>query len=662
MINAQSVYQCPQCGGKLNLSVSGVTHIDCTFCRASFTISNCVVDFSPIAPNFLSGDGEYDKEMETILEDSLVEGWYEALRRLDENSNTQSRLEYAASMSRIDFKFLLPLTKDACVLDIGGGHGLISTALARSVAQVYTIEKIRSQAEFIAVRAKQDSIANLTVACGGANCIFPYKSASFDLIVANGVFEWVGYETSYEKVAHQQKLFLLEIARMLKPGGVVWLTTKNKYSLSMILSRTINNNYIPLISILPDDAINFIAKCFGKGEYLSGLKYVNGYLNLFKSCGFKNKSIWVPLPSVRYPAELVAFNEGHRCVSPANYRHAGLLTRVFNMIVPWSITKRCSLNHAFVLQKENASAKNMRSIIERITDTCPETSGGKICSLFCPQSSSASSAVIANVTNGMSTFIVKLSRYESGNFLSREKKNISTVKQLSHNLGKYLPDIVGDGNIEGFQFLIIRHYIGNSTWSNRLARGITRTLVRKPLVKKVFKLLTELAQASKLSNNLSFLKYVEEPFEKLLKDKVHLRDFSDKCKKILRENWQDIPLILTHGDMHIGNIIIQKIIPLEFKILDWESASNHGLPCVDLYRFTESLHMSPKDSATLMNMYCSKLSLIPKTVGALVFLQLVQSWDNWQTNNEMGKTAEWAARNEAFDRKVKGLDIYSSLS
>lgn len=658
MINENNNYQCPHCAGALTLSGPKV---NCTFCKVQFPVINGMVDFTPIIPHFLSGDIEYDNEMDNILENSRANGWYESLRGYDK-SHGSLRLDYATSLSRIDFKFLLPLAKNACILDIGGGHGLISIALARTVAQVYTIEKIRSQAEFIAVRVHQEDIKNVEVACGGANCKFPYKSESFDLIVANGVFEWVGFETTFEKVNQQQEDFLLEIARMLKPGGAVWLTTKNKYSLPMIFTRTINNNFMPLVSILPNRVINFIVNCLNKGDYLSGLKSVNGYLNLFKSCGFKEKSVWVPLPSVRYPTEFVAFNNGHRFISPANYKHAGLLTRVYNMIAPWVMVKKTALNHAYILRKKDSPSMAMNSIIEKIASAYPEMKSARIRSLFCPQSSSVTSSIIANVADDKATFIIKLARYENSDVLSREKKMICDLKAIYESLEKFLPDIVYDGNIDGFHFLVMKHYPGNSTWSNRFYRGITRLLVRKQLLKQMLNILTELARTSILPNKLSFRDYVEDPFSRLIDQQKDLCDFSSRCLRILEKNWNQIPLIFTHGDLHLGNFIIQRVFPLQFKILDWESSSSQGLPCIDLHRFIESLHISLDDSAKLMKSYCKQLFLDPKIVGPVVFLHLVQSRERWDTENELSKTPELNTRNVAFKLKVNQLVKLSSYT
>jgi hypothetical protein len=218
-----------------------------------------------------------------------------------------------------------------------------------------------------------------------------------------------------------------------------------------------------------------------------------------------------------------------------------------------------------------------------------------------------------------------------------------------------LPEIMQDGEIEGFAYLIMKHYAGTSGWSSRLSRGLVRAIVKQSLTKQVLNLLVELAHKSKRPNQLDFSYYVEKPFERIMQAKPELCSFVDGCQHILKKNWACIPLIFTHGDLHAANFVIRRMFPLKFNVLDWESASAQWLPFVDLYRFTVSMRHTTRQQANVINEYCRRLNIPLCVAGPLVFLGLVDSWSRWQQRNEMSRTADWIERDRSFDRKVRHI-------
>ena len=72
-------------------------------------------------------------------------------------------------------------------------HGPVHRAAGRRAAvSVNALEVVPEQAEFVAVRTRQEGFGNVSVAIGGDDCRLPYRDGAFDGIVLNLVFEWCG--------------------------------------------------------------------------------------------------------------------------------------------------------------------------------------------------------------------------------------------------------------------------------------------------------------------------------------------------------------------------------------------------------------------------------------------------------------------------------------
>lgn len=113
---------------------------------------------------------------------------------------------------------------EADVLDIGTGAGAIAAALAadaKSVTSVDIFDERQVTDGYTFVRLADETL--------------PFHDAAFDVVVYNHVIEHVP----------DQHKHISEIARVLKPGGIVYLATPNKYG------PTDPHYELPLLSWLP---------------------------------------------------------------------------------------------------------------------------------------------------------------------------------------------------------------------------------------------------------------------------------------------------------------------------------------------------------------------------------------------------------------------------
>src|SRR5262249_37862995 len=124
----------------------------------------------------------------------------------------------------LDWIANLSLPKDARILEVGCGAGLLTISLAESG---YTIDAMDSTTAMLqmtrhaAVHRKVEGQIRLQLADVHA---LPFEAQTFDLAIAIGVIPWL----------HSESVALHEMNRVLKPGGYLLVTADNNARLNRI--------------------------------------------------------------------------------------------------------------------------------------------------------------------------------------------------------------------------------------------------------------------------------------------------------------------------------------------------------------------------------------------------------------------------------------------
>jgi len=155
------------------------------------------------------------------------------------------------------------------VLDIGCSIGLITEEYARYCKKAVGIDIDKSAINF----AKKN--------CKKANCEyydgkrFPFKNETFDVIICNFVIEHVD----------NQKLLLHEIYRVLRKGGICYMSTDNKW-------RIMEAHYkLPFLSYLPKSLAAIYLRTTGRGKnYYEKLPTYTQLKKLCRKFYIKNKA------------------------------------------------------------------------------------------------------------------------------------------------------------------------------------------------------------------------------------------------------------------------------------------------------------------------------------------------------------------------------------
>lgn len=259
-------------------------------------------------PVFLADRSGTDDELAGVKLTDLVAqaraiGWQTALQKL--LGHDRGLMGYVTDVSRSRFLELLPLRPSSRVLEIGPGLGQITRQLAPQVGSVDALEISEPQAQFVQISCEQSGLGNVAVACGGDDCRLPYADGLFDLVVLNLVFEWCGGRFPGSHDEAQQRL-LEEIHRVLKPGGQLYLSTKNRYGLRLLLGREDEHLFgMRFGSSLPRAFGAAWLRRHGHARARGHLRSFRGLDALLAKTGFGVRRAFWAAPEMRNPDQFV---------------------------------------------------------------------------------------------------------------------------------------------------------------------------------------------------------------------------------------------------------------------------------------------------------------------------------------------------------------------
>ncbi len=115
-----------------------------------------------------------------------------------------------------------PLGPGDRVLEVGCGTGALASASGRRGASVVASDVSLRWLVLAAKRLAEESAHGVELVASAAEAL-PFPDACFDLVVASDVIEHV----------EDVNRFAAECARVLRPGGLVFLATPNRFSLGL---------------------------------------------------------------------------------------------------------------------------------------------------------------------------------------------------------------------------------------------------------------------------------------------------------------------------------------------------------------------------------------------------------------------------------------------
>ena len=204
--------------------------MECPACGAYWPINHGI-------PSYASARYYGDITPETVqkLVALAEEGhWLQAVRTMFKESNPEL-YDYVADPNRASWVPILPLAPHSTVLDVNSGLGALTHTLALNYHQVVSVEGVADMVRFTKLRLDQEGLKNVDL-IHTTLASLPFPSDTFDLIVLNGVLEWVHEWQNSGTSTDAQIAVLADLRRLLKPRGVLVIGSENRFGYTSFLS------------------------------------------------------------------------------------------------------------------------------------------------------------------------------------------------------------------------------------------------------------------------------------------------------------------------------------------------------------------------------------------------------------------------------------------
>lgn len=299
--DSMSELRCPRCAAALSSTPDTIT---CSGCGGAWPVTNGI-------PRFIEANGYWGEiprpEALSLNLAASHKGWRQAVS--ERFAGNRDMLLSLLDWQRASWLPLLALPNDAVALDIGSGYGAITQSLSHAAAKVYSLEAIAERIEFTSVRLAQEAIDNVQLIQGTALQL-PFMNEGFDLIVVNGVLEWIGaWRTEGDPRAVQLE-FLRSLRKLLKPDGVLVIGIENRFSFDAMCGG-IDHSGVSYTSLMPRRlASMYLRRRRGAHyrtssdrarEYRTYTYSQRGYTKLLGTVGFEPEFYW-PYPGYNEPS------------------------------------------------------------------------------------------------------------------------------------------------------------------------------------------------------------------------------------------------------------------------------------------------------------------------------------------------------------------------
>ena len=289
--------RCPTCQSELAQKAKS---IECVRCAADWPIVNDVPVFVP--PGYPYWGFVPQRHFEEVRDVAIKDGWRAGISLAIERAGktpSDSWL-FFDSPRRTAFRYLLDVTRDSTVLDIGSG-GPIATTFATIARRVYAIDTTRENLEMVTLRAKQQGLSNVVPVCTDVADVahLPLPAGSVDVVILNGVIEWLGLGNPEKNPKTLQLEALRKISEVLRPGGTLYLATENRYSGAYFLGQPEEHTYIRWVSLMPRPIASVYHRMLTGKSFRAYTHSRRAMDRMLRATGFCDAKFHSVLPSYR---------------------------------------------------------------------------------------------------------------------------------------------------------------------------------------------------------------------------------------------------------------------------------------------------------------------------------------------------------------------------
>jgi ubiquinone/menaquinone biosynthesis C-methylase UbiE len=573
-------FQCTRCCVEFD---SSGDRLRCPSCGANASVHDSIPSFTDNDDYFF---GEISREDMVELAAAVGRiGWDAAFDEMCDKQTDGLReyiRQYIADASRASWKYLLQLPDDGTVLDFGCGWGETTLSLARSVRRVVSMDLTMERLLLLQARTRDQGLSHVTFAHGGDALPLPFANETFDAVVLNGVLEWVPV-TGDGDPRQCQLAILRELRRTLKPTGQVYIGIENRVGLKYFLGSIDEHSRMKYTSLLPRWLANQWSRAKRGEDYRTYTYSRRGYTQLLEEAGFQQADFHCPYPDYREFDRIVPVTAGavKRLFRPTSaWKRAILQTPLCSQLLKWAVP-------SFSIVAGNAApdASRLHRIVNDVSsrigvdlETPVSLHSRPIGEVFayCARAGETEPTILLRIAETQTAIDARLasakhleSLWEHGQgqcmevipqskghgivtdgvFTAEEFKQGVSWQKIDHyriTPGNALAAV--SGWLTDFQMATKSH----ETWKPREMRAHVAALSRR---------VQELLPVS--PEGLSQQNRTPSPGSKT-------------------ERFDGIPVVVSHGDLHLDNVLFSQTDGTLTGVIDWDLGSMRGLPMTDL--------------------------------------------------------------------------------
>lgn len=238
------------------------------------------------------------------LRDSIRAGtpWREAVFTLTQERKHAWLEKIVLSPARSLVLDVLDFRNIRSALDLGSGWGQLTQSLARQVAWVVSVELGLERLEVNHAICSQEGLSNTTF-LHADGLTLPFRENSFDLVVLDGVFEWLA--AGKKELPHiVQRDALNTIHSLLARDGTLLIAIENRCGYKYLLGENDDHIRIPYVNILPFEEARALYFSQTQRELQARTYSVPEYKLFLEQAGFAKAEFYAAFPDYKLP-ELV---------------------------------------------------------------------------------------------------------------------------------------------------------------------------------------------------------------------------------------------------------------------------------------------------------------------------------------------------------------------
>ncbi len=582
-------YKCPHCQGKIKKLYQ---LYECENCKSSFEELNEIPIFAK-NKDFYYGEIP-EPQMDILLEETLNVGWEKAFSNLlcRQIDKKEMLLKYVLDEGRAAWKFLLNINSDSIILDYGCGWGSTSVSLAKNSKQVVATDLTFKRLNFLKERAKSINCNNITFVCAGDTEFLPFDSNFFDVIILNGVLEWVPLSFAGPPNLAQRN-FLKEIKRVLKPTGQILIAIENRVAFRYFLGFPDEHTGLRYVSLLPRVIANIYSRLALHKKYMTYTYSMFGYNRLLKSIGFKNVRYYYPRPDYRFFSTIIDLTQNVDVADITLGYRPNLKRMVTYFMLSLPVIKKLFkfFVHSYIIFAFKQEKINVQdNFINKISNKSIRGSHIKCncefkMSKFYITHTNVAIFSVYKENEPLRIFKLPLDSFSLERLENQHiiLKTLINDKVVSPNLLSLIPFSFKDE--ENGQKIFVEKFLEGIA-ANKIYLNLKR-------INKISDFATNFITDFHLTTETPVV--ISEP----ILDKLLSELFSDIQTNVTEEVYmglhsikkylqrfllgQKIPLVWNHGDFWLGNILVDKHNLSITGILDWDLSSAEYFPLLDIF-------------------------------------------------------------------------------